>query len=77
MGLWCVMDDLLLAVLVGLMAIGLSLVLWSAMLRVSPRCRALQAQWARAVLRRRYVAGEIGCGEFWHRMSQYPQYPQE
>jgi uncharacterized membrane protein len=73
MGLWCVLDDLLLAGLAGLMAIGLSLLLWSATVRVSPRCRALYAERAREVLRRRYVAGEIDCGEFWHRMSQVPE----
>lgn len=67
-------NDLLLAVLLGLMAIGLSLVLWSAMVRASPRCRALYAEReAREVLRRRYVAGEIDCGEFWQRLSRFPE----
>lgn len=66
-------NDLLLAVFLALTAIGLSLLLWPALVWVSLRCRALYTERARDVLRRRYVAGEIDCGEFWRLMSQFPQ----
>jgi uncharacterized membrane protein len=69
MGIWGVVGDVLLAVLFGLMVMGL-VVLVLLEVRRTPRRRGRRGpEDARDVLRRRYLGGEIDGHEFWHRMS--------